>query len=108
MNWIVTVYTAILFFVLTPNIVLRLPPKGKPIMVAAVHAVIFALIYHFTHMMVWKMSTNMGGFSRDGFSEGVNGNDKKHDNKKPDNKKHDNKKHDNKKPDDKKHDDKKH
>lgn len=71
MNWVVTVYTAILFFVLTPNVVLRLPPKGSTLMVAAVHAIIFALVYHFTHMLVWKMSMNMGSFSRDGFSEGA-------------------------------------
>ena len=101
MNWVVTIYTAILFFVLTPNIVLRLPPKGKPVLVAAVHAVIFALVYHFTHKMVWKASMSMNSI-RDGFSEGVNGKDKKPDNNKPDNNKPDNNKPDNKKPDNKK------
>ena len=70
MNWVVTVYTAILFFVLTPNVLLRLPPKGKPLVVAAVHAVIFALVYHFTHMLVWKMSMGMNTPvpHRDGFN----------------------------------------
>ena len=73
MNWVVTVYTAILFFVLTPNVLLRLPPKGKPLLVAAVHAVIFALVYHFTHMLVWKMSMGMTTPvpHRDGFREGL-------------------------------------
>ena len=70
MNWVVTVYTAILFFVLTPNVLLRLPPKGKPLLVAAVHAIIFALVYHFTHMLVWKMSMGMNTPvpHRDGFT----------------------------------------
>ncbi len=79
MNWVVTVYTAILFFVLTPNVVLRLPPKGSTLMVAAVHAVVFAIVYHFTHMAVWRMSMNMGSPipHKDGFQEGANKGDMK-------------------------------
>ena len=72
MNWVVTIYTAILFFVLTPNVVLRLPPKGSTLMVAAVHAVVFAIVYHFTHKVVWRMSMNMGSSPvphKDGFHE---------------------------------------
>jgi hypothetical protein len=52
MNWLVTVYAAVLFFVLSPNVLLRLPPKGDKFLVAAVHAVIFALVLYFSHMVV--------------------------------------------------------
>jgi sugar phosphate permease len=60
MNWAVTVYAAILFFVLTPAVLVRLPPKGGKFTVAAVHAVVFALIFHFTHKLVWQLSMGMG------------------------------------------------
>jgi len=60
MNWAVTFYAAILFFVLTPAVLVRLPPKGGKFTVAAVHAVVFALVFHFTHKMVWQLSMGMG------------------------------------------------
>ena len=60
MNWAVTVYAAILFFVLTPAVLLRLPPNGSKLTVAAVHAVVFALVFHFTHKIVWQLSMGMG------------------------------------------------
>lgn len=60
MNWAVTVYAAILFFVLTPAILVRLPPKGGKFTVAAVHAVVFAVIFHFTHKLVWQLSMGLG------------------------------------------------
>lgn len=60
MNWAVTVYAAILFFVLTPSILVRLPPNGSKFAVAAFHALVFALVFHFTHKMVWQMSMGMG------------------------------------------------
>jgi len=60
MNWAVTVYAAILFFVLTPSILVRLPPNGSKFTVAAFHALVFALVFHFTHKMVWQMSMGMG------------------------------------------------
>jgi hypothetical protein len=60
MNWAVTFYAAILFFVLTPSILVRLPPNGSKFTVAAFHALVFALVFHFTHKMVWQMSMGMG------------------------------------------------
>ena len=56
MNWIVTIYIALLFFVLTPGVLVSLPPKKGKFTVAAVHALIFALIWHFTHKFVWNTS----------------------------------------------------
>jgi len=71
MNWIITIYIALLFFVLSPGVLLRIPRKGKPMVVAAVHAVVFALIWHFTGKMVWKASVSMGAGKTEGFREGV-------------------------------------
>jgi hypothetical protein len=59
MNWIVTIYVALLFFVLTPGILLSLPPKGSKVVVALTHAVVFALVYHFTHKLVWQTSMSL-------------------------------------------------
>ena len=67
MNLAVTIYSAILFFILTPNILVRLPPKSGKFVVAATHAVIFALIMHFTSKIVWKATSSMF----EGFSEGI-------------------------------------
>jgi len=47
-------YTAFLFFVLTPGIVLSLPPKGSKVVVALTHAVVFALVYCLTHKVVYR------------------------------------------------------
>jgi len=61
MNFVVAIYCAAIFFVLTPNVFLRLPPNGSKMMVAAVHAAIFGLILYFTQKMVWKMSVGLEG-----------------------------------------------
>lgn len=53
---IVSLYTAILFFILTPGILLTLPPKGGKYMVAAVHALVFAFVFFLTYKLVWRMA----------------------------------------------------
>ena len=47
---------AALFFVLTPGVLLSLPPKGSKLMVAATHAVVFALVFHFTHKALMNLT----------------------------------------------------
>jgi hypothetical protein len=59
MNFYMDLYVAALFFVLTPGVLLTLPKGGSVLTVAAVHAVVFATIYHFAGPMVWKMTQNM-------------------------------------------------
>lgn len=61
MNWVVTIYAAILFFILSPNILLRLPPAGNKYVVAATHATVFALVLYFTNKYVWEMSMKTYG-----------------------------------------------
>jgi hypothetical protein len=67
MNLIITIYIAVLFFVLTPGVLVSLPPKSSKLVVAGFHAVVFALIWHFTHKIVWRMSVG-----HEGFAEGFN------------------------------------
>jgi len=47
-------YSALLFFVLTPGILVTLPSGASKMTVAATHAVVFAVVWHFTHKMVWR------------------------------------------------------
>lgn len=67
MNFAVALYAAILFFVLSPNVLLRLPPKGSTKVVAAVHAVVFGLVLLFTCKFVWQMSMGMMPMKKEGF-----------------------------------------
>ena len=59
MNVLMSVFLAVLFFVLTPGVLLRLPMGGSKLVVAATHAVVFALIYHFTHKLVWRATLSL-------------------------------------------------
>ena len=45
--------TALLFFILTPGILLSLPPGGSKMVVAATHAVVFAVVHKLLHMYVY-------------------------------------------------------
>jgi len=49
-----SLFVAALFYVLTPGILVSLPKGGSKVMVAATHAVVFALVYHFSHKIVSK------------------------------------------------------
>lgn len=63
MSLIVFLYAAILFFILTPGVLLRLPKNGGKLKAAAVHALVFALLFHFTHKLVWRLGAKMEGMS---------------------------------------------
>lgn len=60
MNIIVALYCALLFFLLTPSVLLRLPPNGGKFTVAAVHALVFGVVIFFTQHAVWRWSTTLG------------------------------------------------
>jgi len=49
-----SIYAAVLFFVLTPGVLLSLPPGGSRTTVALTHAVVFGLVWSLTHKMVWR------------------------------------------------------
>jgi hypothetical protein len=49
-----SLFIAVLFFVLTPGILISLPPNGSFVHKAMFHAVVFAVVYHFTHKLAWN------------------------------------------------------
>jgi len=57
-----TLYVAALFFALTPGVLLSLPKGGSKFTVAAVHAVVFALVLHFTYRFVKRLALRFEGF----------------------------------------------
>ena len=46
MHLIMTLFTAALFFALTPHILVTIPAHGSKYIIALTHALLFALIYH--------------------------------------------------------------
>jgi uncharacterized membrane protein len=60
MHVLMSLFAAALFFALVPGILVTLPKKGSNVKVALVHALIFAVVYYFLHMMVWHANE---GFS---------------------------------------------
>jgi hypothetical protein len=48
-----SIFVFVLFFLLTPGVLLSLPPRGTKYEVALVHAAVFTLVYHLTHKLVW-------------------------------------------------------
>ena len=57
MNIGMLLFIAVLFFILTPGVFVTLPDNtSDKYIVALVHALIFAFVYHFTHKAVWKLT----------------------------------------------------
>lgn len=52
------IYAFLLFFLLTPGVIITLPPKGSRYVVALVHALIFALIWKLTSHLIWRVAKN--------------------------------------------------
>ncbi len=51
---VLTLYAVLLFFLLTPGILVTLPPKGGKYIVALVHAVIFGIVWKVTSHWVYS------------------------------------------------------
>ena len=64
MNLVVSLYAALLFFILTPGVLLSLPPKASKLVVAGVHAVVFALVFSFTQGLIRKLNIIVEGKGR--------------------------------------------
>ena len=62
---LISAFTALLFIALTPGILVTLPPKGKPIVVAVTHGILFALIYAVTCKAVGHFDKKHEGFQSD-------------------------------------------
>jgi len=55
MNWVITIYLLLLFFCLTPGIIITLPLKNK-YKIAVIHALLFALIWQLTHKWILHLN----------------------------------------------------
>ena len=62
MNLLGSLYVVLLFVLLTPGVLLRLPPNGGKLTVAVVHGLVFAVVLHFTYKAVKSMG-------REGFAD---------------------------------------
>ena len=62
LNLAMLVYVAVLFYVLTPGILVSLPSRGSKMVVAATHAIVFAVVFKLTYKAVWKMTMQASGF----------------------------------------------
>jgi hypothetical protein len=47
-----SLFVAVLFVLVTPGVLVRLPPGGSKLTVAIVHGIVFAIVFHLTHKMV--------------------------------------------------------
>jgi hypothetical protein len=48
-----SVFAVILFILLSPNVLLRLPSNGSKMTVVVVHGLIFGIVFYLTHGMVY-------------------------------------------------------
>lgn len=53
-------FVAVLFFVLTPGVLVSLPPKSSKLVVAGTHAIVFALAWTLIHKSVWHWALRNG------------------------------------------------
>jgi hypothetical protein len=63
MNLLLILYTALLFVAVTPGVLLTLPKGGSKLTVAAVHGIVFMVVYAFTAKIVVNLSLQMEGFA---------------------------------------------
>jgi hypothetical protein len=54
------VYLALLFVALTPGVLVRIPSGGSKLVVAAVHGVVLALVWHLMHKAVEGFKSGAG------------------------------------------------
>jgi hypothetical protein len=50
--WGMMVYAAVLFYLLTPGVLVRLPPGASTMTVNLTHAVVFSVVWCYTHKAV--------------------------------------------------------
>ena len=55
MDFIMLIVMAILFAILTPGVLLYLPPKSSLGVAAVTHGVVFAVVWHFIHKPIAQM-----------------------------------------------------
>ncbi len=53
--WATMVYAAVLFYLLTPGVLVRLPPGASTMTVNLTHAAVFSVVWCYTHKMVYGL-----------------------------------------------------
>jgi hypothetical protein len=73
MNVVFSVFVFVLFFVLTPGVLLRLPSKGSKTTVTLVHGLIFSIILAVSGHFFWKYKKNVfeGAADRENISKSI-------------------------------------
>jgi H+/gluconate symporter-like permease len=72
MNIIIFIVVVFLFVILTPGIVVYLPPKASKLTTSITHGFIFAIIWAIIHKPLWRATSHMGmSFGAEGFEEGA-------------------------------------
>ena len=59
MDMFMAIYCAILFFILSPGVLLRIPKNGSKFVVAGVHAIVFGVVAFFTCNFVSNFLKNI-------------------------------------------------
>lgn len=52
--WMMALYAAVLFYALTPGVLLSLPPGGSQMTVALTHAAVFGLVFALSSKFVLR------------------------------------------------------
>ena len=60
MTLLITLFTATLFVLLVPGILIKVPLKSSPLLVAIIHGLLFAAIYYLFHMVLLKSHLGEG------------------------------------------------
>ncbi len=56
MDVIMLIFHAVLFYLLTPGVLVRLPPGSSPMVVNMTHALVFAVVLALSSKWVWKVT----------------------------------------------------
>jgi hypothetical protein len=59
MNILLFLILVVLFVLLTPGIVVYLPPKSSKLTTAITHGVIFAVIWSLSHKFLWRTTNRL-------------------------------------------------
>jgi hypothetical protein len=69
MEFIPFIVLVVLFVLLTPGVLLRIPPGGGKLTVAIVHAILFAVIYRFLPIDMYFVDDDSDSFKARGCAE---------------------------------------
>ena len=53
-NYLLSLYVALLFVILTPGVIVRIPKRSSLLTSAIVHGIVFAIIYHLTQTYIFN------------------------------------------------------